>query len=108
LKDLQVAKNKISSIPDIVVDNLIHLEHINIANNEISSFQEFIKLSRFPALRRVSFSDPHYGACPVCHLFNYQMILFSIIKQASIVDFVPISTELKKNSEYVLLLVRLL
>ena len=48
------------------------LEELNLASNQVSSLRDLLHLQRLPALRRLSLSDPHFGANPVCALCNYQ------------------------------------
>ena len=50
----------------------------------------------FPSLRRLSFSDPHFGDNPVCHLCNYQTYVIYHLTQLTSLDAEGISDESKQ------------
>ena len=72
LKTLWLARNQIETIGSALDANSA-LSEINLADNKIGCFKELLHLGRLPALRSLSFCDPHYGDNPVCGLCNYQV-----------------------------------
>ena len=63
IRELWLQSNKISKITGL--GSLVHLQSLGLANNRVSDFKELQRLSTLPSLIEVSFSDVHFGWCPV-------------------------------------------
>jgi hypothetical protein len=98
LKTLWLARNEIESF-GTSFDKNTALRELNLADNRVGCFREVLNLNRLPALRMVSFSDPHYGDNPVCALCNYQTYVMYQLNQLTSLDTTTISDESKQLAE---------
>jgi Leucine-rich repeat (LRR) protein len=81
------------------LDHNFKLEELNLSDNRIGCFKELLNLARLPALRSLSFSDPHYGDNPVCGLCNYQTYVMYQLHQLTSLDTMAIREEAKQMAE---------
>jgi Leucine-rich repeat (LRR) protein len=98
LKTLWLARNLIESF-GTCFDKNTALRELNLADNRIGCFREVLNLNRLPALRVLSFTDPHYGDNPVCALCNYQTYVMYQLNQLISLDTTNISEESKQLAE---------
>jgi Leucine-rich repeat (LRR) protein len=81
LKTLWLARNQIETIGS-ALDTNAALSELNLADNKIGCFKELLHLGRLPALRSLSFCDPHFGDNPVCGLCNYQVTKLALSRSS--------------------------
>lgn len=70
-----------------------------MADNRVGYFKEIHNLTRLPKLKKLCFSDPHYGDNPVCNLCNYQTYVLYQLGQLEGLDTLLISEEAKQLAE---------
>ncbi|KDO34129.1 hypothetical protein SPRG_01399 [Saprolegnia parasitica CBS 223.65] len=90
LRVLWVAKNHIASL-ERCLDANVTLTELNVAANQLSSFQALAPLGKLPHLTSLSLSDPHFGDNPVCRLCNYQTYLLCQLPHLAYLDTLELS-----------------
>ena len=98
LKELWVAKNKITNIGR-TLDTLQKLTDLNLAGNFIGNFKEILHLNRIPSIRKLRFSDPHFGENPICSLCNYNTYVLYHLNFLSQLDSLTVSEEAQSSTE---------
>ena len=84
LEQLWICGNTISEIGTQLSRN-VNLIDLNLSENQIGCFKEILELDRLAKLQVLSFSDPHFGENPVCHLCNYRtFVVCQLLKLKSL------------------------
>jgi Leucine-rich repeat (LRR) protein len=91
LEDCWLQANQIQSLDGFVQCSLTHLSNLGLSGNPITSFEELGKLSELPRLREISFSDIHFGRCPIVDMNGYLEYLLLQCKSLNIIDGVNLS-----------------
>jgi len=98
LKELWIAKNRIATIGRML-DPLQKLVDLNLSGNLIGNFKEVLNLNRLPALRKLRFSDPHFGENPICSLCNYNTYVLYHLNFLAQLDSLLVSEEAQSSTE---------
>eukprot|EP00951_Prasinocladus_malaysianus_P043027 scaffold531908_cov38-Prasinocladus_malaysianus.AAC.1 len=67
--------------------------------SQIGAFKEICYLTRLPRLVSLSFTDPHWGDCPVAGLCNYQTYVMFNLPNLRTLDTLPLPEETKQLAE---------
>lgn len=102
LRVLWLASNHIESIDGALTANS-RLEELNLARNPISSFRQVNALITLPALSRLSFMDPHFGACPISGLSNYRTHVVHHLPNLMSLDSEAVSDDAKQQARHIYL-----
>lgn len=77
LRELWAQDNRLERVGG--VEHLVSLQVLDVAGNPVANLRDVQKLAHLPRLRSVSFSDPHFGSCPVVRAAGYrQFVLASL------------------------------
>ena len=68
---------------------------------QIDSFREARYLAQLPALRELSLNDPHWGACPITQLCNYDTYMLCHLPHLTALDSLVLSQETKQAADAV-------
>jgi len=98
LRQLVIGRNHIEHV-GTVLRNCSLLEELNIAGNNIWSFDDILELESLPHLTRVAFSDPDYGDNPVCGLSNFHTYVLVHVKHLTQLDQQLVTEEHKRAAE---------
>ncbi|KAJ1635214.1 hypothetical protein T492DRAFT_863766, partial [Pavlovales sp. CCMP2436] len=63
---------------------------LNIAANRLGTFRDIPNLARLRCLRSLTTADPHYGANPVCALYNFTTYCLFHLPQLGALDRTPV------------------
>ncbi|KAF0688537.1 Aste57867_19853 [Aphanomyces stellatus] len=102
LTHLWLAKNNIEKLETGLESNKALVE-VNVAANKLHSFQTLAGLTKLPALRTLSLSDPHFGDNPVCRLCNYQTYLLCQLPGLTFLDTIELSATNKQVADTTLI-----
>lgn len=97
LRELWLQDNRITRLSG--VEHLVQLQVLNVAANPLRDLRDLQKLSHLPALRSVSFDDPHFGACPLVDEPDYRETLLVSLPLLAALDGSPIAPEDRASAE---------
>lgn len=98
LRELHIARNRIGVIGDGLVD-LQRLETLQIAGNQLGSFEDMASLAQLPRLREVSFADPHWGDNLFNAYSNYSTYALFQLANAAVLDGAPVTPDVRAAAE---------
>lgn len=98
LREVNLARNRIRHVGPALGANTA-LEVLNVAENDISSFREVGHLATLPRLSDLCFADPHWGACPLAQLCNYQTYALFRLQHVTCLDTLILTPHAKTLAE---------
>lgn len=97
LEECWLQANAITSLNGF--EHNLNLLNLGIAGNLISDLREVKKLQHCTKLRSVTFTDIHFGRCPIVDEDGYKEYLLLQLKQVKILDGVKVSNEMINQAE---------
>lgn len=97
LEDCWLQSNQITSLQG--VEYCINLKVLGLAGNPISNMQEIKRLTNCAKLIDISFSDIHFGRCPLSEEKGFREYVLLQLKQLKILDGVKITSESVQSAE---------
>ena len=91
LEECWLQANQISKLTGLEGCN--RLQSLGLAGNPIFDFREMKRLSICSALRIVTFSDIHFGRCPVVDEAGYKEFVILHLPQVHVLDGIVITKE---------------
>eukprot|EP00002_Diphylleia_rotans_P024102 TRINITY_DN4751_c0_g3_i5.p1 TRINITY_DN4751_c0_g3~~TRINITY_DN4751_c0_g3_i5.p1 ORF type:complete len:1028 (+),score=164.96 TRINITY_DN4751_c0_g3_i5:101-3184(+) len=102
LRVLNIAANRIKNLQQHL-DCLNSLENLNLAANKICHYDDLEPLSALPHLSTLCFSDPNFGANPICSYPNYVSVSLGIVRQIRVFDGNSVTEEMRMAAQISLL-----
>lgn len=97
LEECWLQANQITSLTGIQHNQ--HLKILMLAGNPISDLKEMKKLAFCPKLQEISFSDIHFGRCPIMDEEGFREYLILQFKSLRVIDGVRVSREMQMTAE---------
>lgn len=97
LEECWLQANAITSLSGFEYN--LNLIHLGLAGNLIFDLRQVKKLQPCTKLRQVSFTDIHFGRCPIVDEDGYKEYLLLQLKQVKILDGVKVTTEKINQAE---------
>ena len=97
LEECWLQANSITKLHGFETLNQLH--NLGLAGNQIVDFKELKRFSVCSALRAVSFSDIHFGRCPIADEAGYQEFVVLHLPQVTMLDGIAITKEIQLSAE---------
>lgn len=91
LEELWLQANEIKSLTGIEMNP--SLTSLGLAGNRIADLREIRKLSCLTRLKDISFTDIHFGRCPIADEEGYREYFVLQLRQVRILDGVPLRND---------------
>lgn len=82
-------------------ENNPRLHTLGMAGNLVCSFKELKKLAPCSSLRSITFSDIHFGRCPVADEAGYKEFVLLHLRQVTVLDGIGVTREAQLSAEAV-------
>ena len=97
LTELWLQYNNINKLTGL--ENNLELTNLGLAGNPINDFKEIKRLSSCNGLKSVTFTDIHFGRCPIADEQGYIEFILLHLPQVIIIDGVVVSKETQLLAE---------
>lgn len=97
LEELWLQANEISSLSGIEMNP--QLTNLGLAGNKIGDLREVRKLTALSRLKDVSFTDIHFGRCPIADEDGYRQYIVLQLRQVRIFDGVKLKNDAVADAE---------
>lgn len=97
LEELWLQANDIVSLTGIEMNP--NLANLGLAGNRIHDLREVRRLTSLPRLKEVSFTDIHFGRCPIADEEGYRQYIVLQLRQVRILDGVKLKHDAIAEAE---------